>query len=136
MKAFLFSRMVDGKGQLTKDWEDFVKKMAQDAADQIIDGFIYKNTGKIAFVIYSKNNMKEVKLENVVIRQGSVTCDLRFAFKDGSSFTAASSVVQSVSKNGKWFYRYPTTFHDAVLPNGEKIANPSEQKMEEVFAVS
>ena len=136
MLSFLFSRMVDEKMNLTSDWKDFIKKMAQDAADQLIDGFIYKNTGKIAFVIFSKNNMKSVKLENVSIGQGKVECNLNFEFKDNSRFTATSSVVSAVSKNGKWFYRYPTTFHNVVMPDGSKLSGPSEQKMEEVFAVS
>ena len=137
MSYFMFTRMVNmNTGQLVKDWKDFVKKEAQEAADQIIDGFIYKNTGKIAYVIFTKNNMKSVKLENVRISQGKVECDLHFEFKDGSRFTAASSVVQASSKHGKWFYRYPTTFHNVVLPNGDKMISPSEQKMEEVFAVS
>ena len=136
MLSFLFSRMVDADMKLTKDWKDFIKKMAQEAADQLIDGFIYKNTGKIAFVIYKKNNMKSVKLENVRLGQGKVECDLHFEFKDGSRFTATSSVVGSVSKHGKWFYRYPTTFHNVILPGDKKMSSPSEQKMEEVFAVS
>lgn len=136
MLSFLFSRMVDANMKLTNDWEDFIKKMAQEAADQIIDGFIYKNTGKIAFVIYKKNNMKGVKLDNVRIGQGKVESDLHFEFKDGSRFTATSSVVGAVSKYGKWFYRYPTTFHDVLMPDGKKLSGPSEQKMEEVFAVS
>ena len=136
MLEFLFSRMVDSYMKLNNDWEDFIKKMAQEAADQIIDGFIYKNTGKIAFIIYKKNNMKSVKLENVRIGQGKVESDLHFEFADSSRFTATSSVVGAVSKFGKWFYRYPTTFHNVVLPDGKKLSSPSEQKMEEVFAVS
>lgn len=136
MLSFLFSRMVDANMKLTNDWEDFIKKMAQEAADQIIDGFIYKNTGKIAFVIYKKNNMKSVKLDNVHIGQGKVESDLHFEFKDGSRFTATSSVVGAVSKYGKWFYRYPTTFHNVLMSDGKKLSGPSEQKMEEVFAVS
>jgi hypothetical protein len=136
MLAFLFSRMVDSYMKLAKDWEEFIKKMAQEAADQIIDGFIYKNTGKIAFIIYKKNNMKSVKLENVRIGQGKVESDLHFEFADSSRFTATSSVVGAVSKFGKWFYRYPTTFHNVVMPDGKKLSSPSEQKMEEAFAVS
>ena len=136
MLSFLFSRMVDANMKLNDDWEDYIKKMAQEAADQLIDGFIYKNTGKIAYVIYKKNNMKSVKLDKVRLGQGKVECDLHFEFKDGSRFTATSSVVQASSKHGKWFYRYPTTFHNVVLPDGSKMSMPSEQKMEEVFAVA
>lgn len=136
MLSFLFSRMVDSDMKLTANWKSITEKMAKEAADDIIDGFIYKNTGKIAFVIYSKNNMKSVKLDNVHIGQGKVECDLHFEFKDGSHFTATSSVVQASSKFGKWFYRYPTTFHNVVLPDGKKMTSPSERKMEEVFAVS
>ena len=136
MLSFLFSRMFDSYMKPTPDWKDYIKKMAQEAADSLIDGFIYKNTGKIAFIIYSKNNMKSVKLENVNIGQGKLESDLHFEFKDGSRFTATSSVVQATSKYGKWFYRYPTTFHNVVMPDGKKLSGPSEQKMEEVFAVS
>ena len=136
MATFLFTRIVNGSMGIDENWKDFTKKMAQEAADDIIDGFIYKNTGKIAFVIYSKNNMKTVKLDNVHIGQGKVECDLHFEFEDGSRFTATSSVVQASSKHGKWFYRYPTTFHNVIMPDGKKMTSPSEQKMEEVFAVS
>jgi hypothetical protein len=107
----------------------------RDAAD-IVDRFIYKNSGKLSFVLFTKNNMKSVKIENVRLGRGVVECDVLCDFKDGSSFTANNKVVFSYSKLGTPFYRFPTTFRDVKLPDGSRMAKPSEERMDTVFAIT
>ena len=59
---------------------------------------------------------------------------MSFEFEDGSRFTVQNSIVLSYSVYGKPFYRYPTTFHNVILPNGDKLRNPSEAKIKKEFA--
>ena len=135
--AQVIMRVFDHRAnKLDDEYKATLEKMAQSTADEIVDNFVYKNTGKIAYVVFTKNNLKSVTLSNIKIDSGVVECNLNCHFKDGSSFIATTSVVLSYSKFGKPFYRFPTTFHEVMLPDGSRLAGPSEQKMEEVFAIA
>ena len=59
---------------------------------------------------------------------------MSFDFEDGSKFTVKNGIVLSYSVYGKPFYRYPTTFHNVILPNGDKLSKPSEAKIKKEFA--
>jgi len=59
--------------------------------------------------------------------------NISFNFKDGSRFSIQNSIVSKFSHLGTFFYTYPTTFHNAYLPNGEKISNPNEYTVKTAF---
>jgi len=56
-----------------------------------------------------------------------------FKFEDGSQFAIQNQIVGKVSPLGTYFYAYPTTFHNAFLPDGSKIANPNEYTVKKAF---
>jgi hypothetical protein len=58
---------------------------------------------------------------------------MKVSFADGSEFTVRNKVITNTSSAGKWFYQYPTTFHDVKLADGSKLEAPSEEKMVKVF---
>lgn len=131
------ARMNDKKNfKLIKGWKNKIEDMAARTAAEIVDHFVYKNSGKLSFILFTKNNMKDVELKNVELNRGAVEAQLHCTFKDGSEFTADSSVVFAVSHLGTPFYRYPTTFRNVKLPDGSKMSQPSEQRMDEVFAIT
>jgi hypothetical protein len=122
--------------ELEKDYMAKLEAQAKRTAAEIVDHFVYKNSGKLSYVLYNKNNLKSVEIKNVTLGKGAVECDVVCSFQDGSGFTANSSVVYAVSKLGKFFYRYPTLFRGVTLPDGSKLSGATEQKMDEVFAVT
>lgn len=119
--------------QLIDNYASKAEELSNSYAKDIVNRFVYKNTTKIGYILTQKNNLKEVSLNNVKLGNGQVECDMNCEFEDGSKFIANTSVVLSFSKYNKPFYRYPTTFRDVILPNGEKLANSSEERMEEIF---
>ena len=118
---------------LKDNYKDVMQNLANYNAEKIINHFVYKNTEKLATIIYEKNNLLNHDISNIKVRQGVIECEVTCVFKDSSRFTAKTGLVLSYSKYGKPFYRYPTTFRDVILNNGERITNPSEEKMEEIF---
>ena len=58
---------------------------------------------------------------------------LSFNFKDGASFTVENKIIINTSPLGRPFYQFPCTFHNATLPNGEKIKNISEVAVKKAF---
>lgn len=120
--------------KLIRNYKDKIEKRARRDASDVVDKFVYKNTHKLSYVLYSKNNLEDVSLNNVNIGTGYVECEIHCKFKDSSSFEAKTSVVLSYSKYGKPFYRYPTIFSNVVMPDGSYLSNPSEQRMDEVFS--
>lgn len=122
--------------KLIKGWEAKLDEMAKKDASDIVDKFVYKNSGKLSFIIFTKNNLKAVTLKNVTVGRGAVEATLHLEFADGSEFTAESSVELAFSVLGKPFYRYPTRFSSVKLPDGSRMGQPSEQRMDEVFAIT
>lgn len=118
---------------LVTDYAKKAEEMSDRYAQDIVNRFTYKNTHKLGFILTEKNNLKEVSLTNVKLGKGHIECDVNCEFEDNAKFIANTSVVLSYSKYGKPFYRYPTTFRDVVLPNGENLINSSEERMEEIF---
>lgn len=132
------SDRVDGKWvrvfKIRDDIDSYIETSAARSADDVVDHFVHKNSAKLAHIITTKNNMKDVTLTNVKIGTGMVECDLNLTFEDGSSFKANSSVVWARSVLGNMFYRYPTIFQNVVLPDGSKMGQPSEERMDKIFA--
>jgi hypothetical protein len=122
--------------ELIKNWEGKLDEMAKKDAATVVDKFVFKNSGKLSYIIYNKNNLKKVTLKNTTVRVGAVEAVLHLEFADGSEFVAESTVEMAYSVLGKPFYRYPTRFRNVKLPDGSKLAQPSEQRMDEVFAIT
>lgn len=119
--------------EVDKKWKSIFKKRAAKAADDMLEHFILKNTEKLGRIVAAKDNMKSITIGNVRTEMGVVEGGMDIAFKDKSKFTVINKVVSSYSKNGKPFYRFPTTFHNVKMSDGNKLGNPSEAKMKAEF---
>jgi hypothetical protein len=131
-----YSHGAEKSFELVKGWKAKLDEDAKKTAATVVDGFVYKNSGKLSYILFNKNNMKSCDLKNVTVGRGAVEAEIHVIFADGSEFLADSSVVFAVSKLGTPFYRYPTIFRNVKLPDGSKLSGPSEQKMDEVFAIT
>jgi hypothetical protein len=124
--------------KVRSDAEKTIHERAVQEADDIRDQFLYKNGGKLGAIV----NMKDragVKLQGAEILRvsgGVYEGDIRFTFSDGSSFTVRNQTVGKANAQGTFFYQFPTTFHDVVLPDGSLMREPSEERMQKVFAAA
>lgn len=116
------------------DADNRLMMLAQRDADEIRDAFVYKNAKKIVSIIDAKNNFKAIEIINDSISLGGLRSTLRLTFTDGSEFSAKLQAVFSTSVHGKHFVRHPLTFHDVKLPGGTKMGQPSEERMNLIFA--
>jgi len=128
-------RTQDGKKvlELKSDADERIKKLIKNNVDDIVNGFISKNSSKLALILQKKDAPKSHKILNTNIRNGMVENSMQFEFNDGSSFVLESSVVYKYSKTGKLFFQYPTRFKNVKLADGTKMKMPSEEKMIKEF---
>jgi hypothetical protein len=133
--GFIISRCYDiRKKELDKDWEATIEKYSENQVEEMQNQFVYKNTRKLASIASAKGGMREQKVLSVTAHQGVIEAALLFTFDDGSSFRVDQSIVFSRSVHNTPFVRFPTTFHDVIMPDGSKMGYPSEERMNEIFA--
>jgi len=113
-------------------WKQDIKKEAEKVTREIRDGFVRKNTMKLSAIVTGKGNLKSIEVLGWA--RSNFEGDMRFAFKDGSSFEVRNKTVTKMSSRGRWFSQYPTTFHQVIMPDGKKMPSPSEKRMIDVFA--
>jgi len=110
-------------------WKDALDKEAKHASEMFYTSFINKNVEKFSNVIKGKD-ITDIK-HNLTPR--SLSGNIIVECSDGSRFRASFNVETSISKNGKWFNRFPTRFHDVTFADGTKMKSPSEAKMKSPF---
>lgn len=111
--------------------DERIARKAKDYADFAVAGFIVKMVDKFEGICEAKGNCTVVKAN------GSLGWNaIRFEFADGASFDAQNSIVSKWSSKGRPFNQYPTTFHNVVLPGGERMKQPSEAKVKKAFVAA
>lgn len=116
------------------DADETIHKLAVGNADQIRDKFVYKNLRKLASIVDAKGNLHEGAVLFADVTQHGMLGRLRFTFSDGAAFTVQNSVVLSYSIYDRPFFRFPLTFHDVKMPDGSPMKQPSEERMNTLFA--
>ena len=111
---------------LKKDYKSIVDKMAKQSAKDAVESFVLKMKNKLSVIVGGRGI-------GVDVSGNSNRNTISFEFEDKSKFTVQNSIVLSYSVYGKPFYRYPTTFHNVILPNGDKLRKPSESKIKREF---
>ena len=112
---------------LKSDYKKILKDTAKQNAKEGVEKFVYKMKMKLSVIVGGRGI-------GVNVDGNHNRNTMSFEFEDGSRFTVQNSIVLSYSIYGKPFYRYPTTFHNVILPNGDKLRNPSEAKIKKEFA--
>lgn len=118
------------------DVREKLTQAARDQAEEIRAEFVVKNAKKIVSILDAKGDDKfeGAKRIGVEIDLSGLKGSIGFTFKDGSSFTVTNSVVFVINSYGTRFNRFPLTFHGVKLPGGKSMTQPSEKKMNEIFA--
>ncbi len=115
--------------ELKSNADNILKTLIEDAINSIIDGFIYKNSSKLALILQKKDKPKTHTIIRTNISNGKVENLMSFEFNDGSRFDMESSVIYKTSAQGKFFMQYPTRFKNVKLADGTAMKMPSEEKM-------
>lgn len=109
------------------------KAQARRDAEDIQRAYKAKMQAKLSSLIGRKGNLTKAEKLRVHVEQGTMIGALRFGFADDSGFTIRHAVVVSTSPRGRYFFRYPSTFHDVRFPDGSRKATLSERQMHEMF---
>lgn len=115
--------------QLIPNWKELIANKAKDISEETILKFKIKMYDKIGGLVSDIDVDFDVK----VYGRGMYHNDIYFNFVDGSKFSIKNQIVSKFSNQGTFFYTYPTTFHNAYLPNGKKIENPNEYTVKKAF---
>lgn len=118
---------------LESGWKSKVKDRAEKDAEAIREAFIGKNSLKLGRITKTKGNLDQAKVIGYG-GGGTFSGDILVTFKDGSSFVVRNKTVHKMSPQGTFFAQFPTTFHDVIMPDGSKMSQPSEKRMQDVFA--
>lgn len=119
--------------ELKNNADRIVENIINDNVQSIVDGFVSKNTSKLALILQKKNMPKSHTIIRTNISNGMVENSMSFEFEDSSSFILESSVVYKYTRDGKLFFQYPTRFKNVKLANGSMMKMPSEEKMIKEF---
>jgi len=114
---------------LMKNWIAFIKTDALEYSHNVILTFQRKMYDKIGGMISDIDKDFEVEVTGRGMRNNNI----HFTFDDGSKFSIKNQIVSKVSNQGTFFYTYPTTFHNANLPDGKKISSPNEYNVKKKF---
>jgi hypothetical protein len=121
--------------KLKEDWKDAIKAEAKKMTDDVLDHFINKQTAKLAEILVKKDSLKTIEMKDARAGSGVVEGLLRLTFDDDSAFDVNNKLVWSISKLGKQFYRFPTTFHNVIMADGRQLSGTaSEHRMKDEFA--
>lgn len=104
-----------------------IRQCVDDDEYQMFEGFILKQTRKIAAII------KDRRIEVSGKVRGTLECEVTFKLSNGSSFEMRTKIVHKVSYLGNYFWQFPTTFHNVVRADGSKFPLPSEAKLKKEF---
>ena len=107
--------------------EPKARKKAHADAMYVKEHFVSKNLYKLVSLLKTKK-LEDIKVTGVSVERGAIDSVMRFTFDDKSAFTVRNKIVYGYSSLGKFFARYPTTFHE-VLVGGKPMPSPSEQKV-------
>lgn len=110
-----------------------IAEEATKRANNIRENFVYKNLEKIDSILEAKGDFGAISIIGRSVSLSGLEGSFKLTFKDGASFEITNSVVYSVSTLGTPFLRFPLTFHNVVFGNGERMKQPSEEKMNAEF---
>jgi hypothetical protein len=109
--------------------EEKARKIAYNISVDTIKSWQFKMYNKLGGFMSELNK----KFKTTVLGNRLRENDIIFNFEDESKFSIRNKIVDKVSHLGTYFYTYPTTFHNAYLPDGTKIANPNEYTVKKAF---
>lgn len=118
---------------LKSDWKARVKKMADDAVNEILSGFIHKQKKKLAAIVSKKNNLKDIQIVYNRLTNYNLDNEIALEFEDGAKFSVYSKTIWKMSPRGLMFTQYPTRFANVINSDGSKMSAPTEEKMNTSF---
>jgi len=111
------------------------RSAAEIQTKQVQDFFLNKQKAKLTSIVGKKGSLKEVKADRIKSRGGVLEGTIHFEFENGDKFLVRNQVISKMSRLGKWFNQFPTTFHDIEL-GGQRFKKQSEEWMNNVFAAT
>lgn len=115
--------------------EEKVKTLAKKGAEDIEQFFLHRAIEKLGPILSTKKGLDSILILSADADNRTLGCRLAVKFQDGSSFEVKHKAVYVWGENSpNGFYRFPTTFHNVILPDGSVMGKPSEERMHSIFA--
>jgi hypothetical protein len=111
------------------DYKEMMKKEANEISIEKSDGWAYKMFHKLGGLL----NGVDIKFTIKKTSDNYRSNQLYFDFEDGASFTIRNKIVFKYSSSDTPFTQFVTTFHNAYLPDGERIKSPDEYTVKKAF---
>jgi hypothetical protein len=120
--------------KIHKDADKKAEKMAKSQVSGILAKFETKGYDKLSKIVDRVGAPDKMDF-TTSISGNTLQSDIKVSWKSGAKFTFRTQIVYGITDGGKWFAKYPGTFHDAVTGDGTKIKKASLAKMEKEFNV-
>lgn len=111
------------------DYEEKILKQSYDDSVEIIAKFQFKMYDKLGGFMQDLGREFTTEVGGKSYKRN----DIYFDIEGGGSFAINNQIVYKVSNRNTPFYTYPTTFMFAILPNGERVKEPSEYTVKKAF---
>lgn len=100
--------------------------------------FLAKNSRKLKAIVDAKGMklLSDPEILHARASRGVFEGDIRIQFSDRSEFRVTNKIVLKQNRFGTIFNQFPTTFHDVKMPDGSKMGQPSEERMNTIFVVA
>lgn len=116
------------------DVDVIIDKQARRYVDELRTFFVNRNLRKLAPIVDAMKGGFDLRAAQTHLSINGFASELVATASSKAAFRTRMQAVLSYSSKGKPFNRFPVTFHNVVLPTGEKMGQPSEKRMNEVFA--
>jgi len=113
--------------------EEEYQKAMEDTANLVSHETILKFQAKMYDKIGGLVSDIDKEFEVEVIGGDWTYNDIYFEFDDGSKFSIRNKIVSNINQHDTFYYTYPTTFHNAYLPDGERVESPNEYNVKKKF---
>lgn len=113
---------------LKPNWEHKLAEEAKKVAQETVSAFAYKQNAKMKEIMLAMKDKPTIRI------WGSQNDNyLTFTWPDGCTFKVRNQVVSVYPMNAVPHYRFPTTFHDIVGPDGTKKKSMSVEQLTTLF---
>lgn len=104
--------------------DEYLNQIISNRIELDRDEFVSKQSLKVGSILKGRS----YTVENPQLNEGLESL-LHFTLEDGAKFTVLTQIVESISSNGNFFIRKPTTFHDVYYADGRKLMGASYEKL-------
>jgi hypothetical protein len=119
-----------------KDYDKMLNSLAVAVVDDLKARYLIKNIEKVGSVIYKKTSPLKTLQSSGNLEGFGFNGEIKIKFEDGTGFTVRNKAVIVYSGYSDPFFRFPTTFHSVIFPDGSKKKMRSQEQMNKEWSIA